>query len=66
MDGQMRKLYLEKTVIDKEMFPKEYAAIERLKERSRQIERGLSRKRANKLAKVEECRRKLNEQDNRS
>ena len=51
-------------MIDKNLFPKEYASIERLKERSRQIERGLSRKRANKLAKVEECRRRLDEQDN--
>lgn len=62
MDGQMRKLYSEKAVIDKDMFPKEYAAVERLKERSRHIERGLLRKRAKKLALVEECRRKLDEQ----
>lgn len=53
----------ENGMIDKEMFPTEYAAIERLKERSRQIERGLSRKRETKLAMVEECRRRLHEQE---
>lgn len=49
-------------MIDKEMFPKEYAAIERLKERSRQYERKKEKRRNSKLALVEECRRKLDEQ----
>lgn len=50
-------------MIDKNVFPNEYAAIETLKERSRQIERGLSRRRETKQALIEKCRRKLNEQN---
>ena len=53
-------------MIDKNLFPKEYAAIERLKERSRQFERHRKEKRSNKQALIEECRRKLNEQNDRS
>lgn len=51
-------------MIDKYMFPKEYAAIERLKERSRQFERDRERRRSNKQALIEECKRRINEQDN--
>ena len=51
-------------MIDKNMFPKEYAAIERLKERSRQFERHRKERRNNKQALIEECRRILDEQDN--
>lgn len=46
-------------MIDKGLFPKEYAAIERLKERSRQIERGLSHRREKKQKLIEECRRRI-------
>lgn len=52
-------------MIDKNMFPKEYAAIERLKERSRQFERNRKERRSNKQKLIEECRRRLDEQDNR-
>lgn len=50
-------------MIDKNLFPKEYAAIERLKERSRQFERNRKEKRNNKQALIEECRRRLDEQE---
>lgn len=50
-------------MIDKEMFPKEYAAIESLKIRSRRFEREREKKRTAKQAMIEECRRRLNEQD---
>lgn len=62
MDGPMKKLYSERTVIDKNLFPKEYATIESLKERSRRFERDLLRRRTAKQAMIEECRRKLNGQ----
>ena len=47
-------------MIDKNMFPKEYAAIERLKERSRQFERNRKERRTAKQKLIEECRRKSN------
>ncbi len=49
-------------MIDKDLFPKEYAAIEGLKERSRLIERDLLNRRRAKQEKIEECRRRLNEE----
>lgn len=49
-------------MIDKNMFPKEYAAIERLKETSRLYERECAKRRTAKQKKIEECRRILNEQ----
>lgn len=52
-------------MIDKEMFPKEYAAIERLKERSRMFEKKRDRSRQSKQELIEACRRRTNEQDNR-
>lgn len=53
-------------MIDKNLFPKEYAAIEQLKERSRMLERKRDRSRQSKQALIEACRRRINEQDNRS
>lgn len=50
-------------MIDKYMFPKEYAAIEKLKERSRQFERDRERRREAKQALIEECKRRVNEQE---
>ena len=47
-------------MIDKELFPKEYAAIERLKETSDAYRRLFDRRRAAKQKKIEECRRILN------
>lgn len=49
-------------MIDKELFPKEYAAIEGLKERSRQFDHQLEMRRKRKQALIEECRRKLDEE----
>lgn len=49
-------------MIDPEMFPKEYAAIESLKLRSQRFERDRDKKRAAKQAMIEKCRRKLDEQ----
>ena len=49
-------------MIDPIMFPKEYAAIEALKERSRQFERERNRRREQKQRLIEECRRRLNEE----
>ena len=46
-------------MIDKDLFPKEYAAIERLKENSRRIQKDLDHKREAKQKKIEECRRIL-------
>ena len=46
-------------MIDKDLFPTEYAAIERLKENSRRIERDLEKKREAKQKRIEECRRIL-------
>lgn len=53
-------------MIDPNMFPKEYAAIESLKERSRQYERHRKERRTAKQKLIEECRRRLNEQDDHS
>jgi len=50
-------------MIDKNLFPKEYAAIEQLKERSRMLERKRDRSRQSKQALIEACRRRLNEQE---
>lgn len=50
-------------MIDKDMFPKEYAAIERLKERSRQYERRRKERWNNEKKMIEECRRKIHEQE---
>lgn len=49
-------------MIDKELFPEEYAAIERLKETSRKIEEARHTKKQNKLKKIDKYRRMLNEE----
>ncbi len=54
---------MENGMIDPNMFPKQYAAIERLKERSRQYERDRKERKAAKQKLIEECRRRLNEQE---
>lgn len=50
-------------MIDKHLFPKEYAAIERLKNNSRRYESEKSKRRKAKQAEIEKWREILNEDD---
>lgn len=52
-------------MIDKDLFPTEYAAIERLKENSRRIEREKDKGRREKQKKVDKWRRIFNEDNAR-
>ena len=46
-------------MIDKELFPEEYEAIQRLKDNSRRIESLRANRREQKLKRIEQCRREL-------
>lgn len=50
-------------MIDKELFPIEYRAIQKLKETSRRIEEERQRKTQNKLRMIDKWRRKLDGQE---
>lgn len=49
-------------IIDKELFPEEYKAVEGLLLRSKHFEAERKKRTVDKLRRIEECRRALNEE----